>query len=53
MPIGLRALDTRMKAAWYVAHLIENRPDVSVTLFHLTSSIPPSLREAITLTDRT
>lgn len=43
--LALDGSEPSMKAAQYVANLLGNQPDVFVTLFHVLSSIPPSLLE--------
>jgi len=43
--LALDGSEPSMKAAHYVANLLGGQPDVSVTLFYVLSSIPPSLLE--------
>lgn len=43
--LALDGSEPSMKAARYVANLLGNQPDVSVTLFYVLSPIPPSLLE--------
>ena len=44
--LALDGSEPSMKAAHYVANLLGNRTDVSVTLFHVLSPIPSSLLES-------
>jgi nucleotide-binding universal stress UspA family protein len=43
--LALDGSDASMRAAQYVANLLENQTDVLVTLFHVLLPIPPSLLE--------
>lgn len=44
--LTLDGSDSSTRAARYVANLLGNQPDVSITLFHTLVPIPPSLLEA-------
>jgi nucleotide-binding universal stress UspA family protein len=46
--LSLDGSEPSMRAVRYVADLLNNRPDVLITLFHVLMPIPPSLLEGST-----